>query len=363
MNRKHHQSQAGDRGSTGFTLVELLVVITIIGILIALLLPAVQAAREAARQTQCRNNLKQLALGCLTHEQQFGYLPTGGWGEQWTGDPDRGINQNQPGGWIYNILPYIEQQALHDLGSDGSSTDGDSNATKKAAAAVRLATPLAALICPTRRGVVPYPNTATVTIYNAATTTVAGRSDYAANIGDAMWSCTSPGSLNLGDTTFVWGFQPANPGGCCTALIASPFPANAPTGVIYQRSKVPMSWITDGTTNTFLVGEKYINPDNYTTGTDPGDSQNGYIGSYFDVHRAGGVNYAPAQDQSGVSSYNTSFGSAHSNGFQMAFCDGSVQMMSYTIDLTTYDELANRADGAAQREQVLRTGGFLRTWP
>ena len=64
----------------GFTLVELLAVITIIGILIALLLPAVQAAREAARQTQCKNNLKQLALGCLQHEQVQGYLPTGGWG-------------------------------------------------------------------------------------------------------------------------------------------------------------------------------------------------------------------------------------------------------------------------------------------
>ena len=92
------------RAKRGFTLVELLVVITIIGILIALLLPAVQAAREAARQSQCRNNLKQLALGCLHHESLTKRFPTGGWGFDWTGDADRGTDWRQPAGWIYNIL-------------------------------------------------------------------------------------------------------------------------------------------------------------------------------------------------------------------------------------------------------------------
>ena len=92
-------------------------VITIIGILIALLLPAVQAAREAARQMQCKNNLKQLALGCLNHENATGRFPTDGWGFAWTGDADRGTDWRQPGGWIYNILPYIEQQTLHDMGA------------------------------------------------------------------------------------------------------------------------------------------------------------------------------------------------------------------------------------------------------
>ena len=89
--RMAHEYPARSPRERGFTLVELLVVIAIIGILIALLLPAVQAAREAARRVQCANQIRQLATGSLLHLDSQGHLPCGGWKWTWVGDPDRGF--------------------------------------------------------------------------------------------------------------------------------------------------------------------------------------------------------------------------------------------------------------------------------
>ncbi len=103
--------------ASAFTLVELLVVIAIIGILIALLLPAVQAAREAARRSQCRNNLKQIGLAAQNHVSVYKVISHRRLADRpGRGDPDAGYGANQPGGWLYSLLPFMEEQQIHDMG-------------------------------------------------------------------------------------------------------------------------------------------------------------------------------------------------------------------------------------------------------
>src|SRR5262245_3657946 len=132
----------GSHGRPAFTLIELLVVIAIIAVLIGLLLPAVQAVREAAARIECANNLKQIGLAMLNHESAWRRYPAGGWGWGWVGDPDRGNDRHQPGGWAYNILPYVEQENLHRLGA------GLPAAQKQAAITQRVRTPLRVFNCP-----------------------------------------------------------------------------------------------------------------------------------------------------------------------------------------------------------------------
>ena len=333
----------------GFTLVELLVVITIIGILIALLLPAVQAAREAARRAQCANNLKQLAFGCLHHEQATRRYPTGGWGWAWVGDADRGSDWRQPGGWIYNILPFIEQLPLHDMGMGLMGT------AKNDANGLRLTVALNVYFCPSRRPPLDYPYVAGLGNANQTPPATRARSDYAANAGNnyddptyvgglVAWPVFSNASGGPSSTTDV-----ENPPGQMTANARTTFTnfAKYDNGVSYYGSMITAADVTDGTLNTVLVGEKYVNPDWYSTGQDPGDNEGAMIGGNADIERWSGLSATqivpPLQDTPGADYYYC-FGSPHSNSLNMAYCDGSVQALSYSVAPDTFRCLCNRKD-------------------
>ena len=177
-------SRIAKTGRTAFTLVELLVVIAIIGVLVALLLPAVQAAREAARRTSCQNNLKQLSLGCLQHHDVHGHLPSVGWGWFWIGDPDLGFGRRPPGGWHYNVLPYIEQQAVHDFAK--GSEYGRGNPTKEELLGQMMQMTLPIHHCPTRRTVALRP-TGSDTIQNAVNPGTNAKTDYGINCGHVLF--------------------------------------------------------------------------------------------------------------------------------------------------------------------------------
>jgi prepilin-type N-terminal cleavage/methylation domain-containing protein len=295
----------------GFTLNELLVVIAIITVLIGLLTPAVQSARESSNRVQCANNLRQMGLGMISHHTTYGRFPSGGWGWLWCGDPDRGTDYSQPGGWVFNLLPYVEQDNVRRMGA------GLPPAQKKTTIGQRIATPLELFNCPSRRTGGPYPNVAhpaSSPYYDSDTVPLVARGDYAANAGNqaADEFFGGPTSLAQGDDpNYAW---PST---------------DQLTGIIFQRSAISIQDITRGTSNTYLLGEKYLNPDSYATGTDGADNENLYTGFDNDNYRS--TDYPLLQDRKGYA--NTfSFGSAHRAGANMLNCDGSVHFIQYTVD-------------------------------
>lgn len=253
----------------GFTLVEVLVVIAIIGVLIAITLPAVQMARESSRRSSCANNLRQQAVAVRLHEETHKTFPTGGW-KNYLGDPDAGYGPKQPGGWIYNILSYVEQDNLRQL---GRSLKGQ---PREQALTTLMQTPIEIFYCPSRRLARLYPYTGGA-LKNAKPPEKVAKTDYAIN-----------------------------------------------TTISYEKSEVIMSDIQlagKGVSKTVLAGEKSLSSAAYSTGAGAGDTLVAYVGDSDDIRRQSSG--SPVSDKSG----GTGFGGPHSSGANIAYCDGSVRFI------------------------------------
>lgn len=326
MRLKNHKS-------TGFTLVELLVVITIIGILISLLLPAVQSAREAARRIQCSNNLKQMALAVHNMVQARGIFPTGGtvpWPsiESYSTDGVPWGTEKQGLGWHYQILPYMEQQAIYNLTTSAELQ--------------RCA--IGQYFCPSRRPITRYPDSAQRVLNDYAGITAGDppsvTKDDPETLRQSFWQDTDSWSIEPGKQwhgMIVRG----------TWIIAT---ASKPGYAVSSTPPIGFAAIKDGTSNTVMLGEKRLHPNNYQSGDWHDDC--GWTDGW-DPDTIRSTSYPPGPDTNdnalgvGGQALDVAYclGSAHVGAFNTAFADGSVHSLSYSIDREIFSYLGNRHDG------------------
>jgi prepilin-type N-terminal cleavage/methylation domain-containing protein len=338
-----------------FTLVELLVVIAIIGILIALLLPAVQAAREAARRTQCKNNLKQIGLGVHSHLDAKKYFPTAG-GVVGTADWNTLAKfGGERASWCFQILPFIEEQALYDIGHNVPAGDFHQDAPGLGKSFEEVG--VAAFNCPSRQHTYSLPNP------NGFTWAL---NDYAA------FFTGTPSAMEFGNnsewTPSFWG----------TLGPASPTFVNQPKGRqfkdIWRGIIVMGSWqgddthggtfntikpkdVSDGLSKTMLVMEKSVWDQQYQVpGIEPTGGDNSsysefpgvWHGAHYETVRS--IFHILLQDnESNITSVSPTirapgtatgsnanvddgFGSAHPGVLNCVMGDGSVRTISMAID-------------------------------
>jgi prepilin-type N-terminal cleavage/methylation domain-containing protein/prepilin-type processing-associated H-X9-DG protein len=306
----------GNDHRPGFTLIELLVVIAIIGVLIALLLPAVQAAREAARRTQCVNNLKQLGLAIQGYLDTHGVMPLGSFklAPPAGGDPCKGGHE---AGVFIAILPFLEQGALFNAFNSSVHYETAPNSTVNG-------TGLSVLWCP---------------------------SDGLVTQGDSKhfgWPvrfCSYMGSAG------TWNSPPENRGPTCTLQSFQTLLGQA-NGVIFYYSSVRLAGVTDGTSNTFLFGEHAYGknpaielPDwNWWFSGNYGDTM---FTTMFPMNPQGRIPDVPNQTLYGID-INPSIQAAssyHPGGAHFAFCDGSARFVKETIDCAPFDSATGLPQG------------------